>query len=108
MEVSIHKIMIPALVALGFAACLLAPPARAARVEDVVAACDRMDAAKPGSCRYVVTDKGLGGCTRVGCFYCPADGSRDCYAMRTSGKAQQVDVDKIQMKCNRGAEGWCK
>jgi len=56
----------------------------------------------------LVTDKGLGGCTRVGCFYCPADGSRDCYAMRTSGKAQQVDVDKIQMKCNRGAEGWCK
>ena len=102
-----RKILTPALLALGLFA-VVALPVGAAPVEDVVAACDRMDEAKPGSCRYTVTKDGLGGCTRNGCFFCPADGSRQCYPMRTSGKSNQVGLDGVRMQCDRLADGWCK
>ena len=89
--------------------------AGAASVEEVVAACDKMDAAKPGSCRYTTDDKGLGGCTRNGCFYCPADGSRQCHATRTTAKPPTsgkpefvVKIGSIHLACNRQDEGWCK
>jgi hypothetical protein len=77
--------------------------------------CDKMDAAKPGSCRYTTDDKGLGGCTRNGCFYCPADGSRQCHATRTTAKPPTsgkpeflVKIGSIHLACNRQEEGWCK
>lgn len=102
-----HKFMTSALFALGLCTASAALPAMAAPVEQVVAACDRMDAEKPGSCRYTVTKDGLGGCTRNGCFFCPVDGSRQCYAMRTSGKGPRLDIGGVQMKCDPGAGGWC-
>ena len=55
------------------ASAMFSLPARAASVDEVVAACDKMADAKPGSCNYTTDDKGLGGCTRNGSFYCPAD-----------------------------------
>jgi hypothetical protein len=98
------------LVVAGLLLAMFAQPAQAARVEDVVAACDKMAAEKPGSCNYTTDDKGLGGCTRNGCFYCPADGSRQCHATRVGGgnKASIVTLGKIEMKCSRRDEGWCK
>ena len=97
------------------AVVVFSSPASAASVEEVVAACDKMDAAKPGSCRYTTDDKGLGGCTRNGCFYCPADGSRQCHATRTTAKPPTsgkpefvVKIGSIHLACNRQDEGWCK
>jgi hypothetical protein len=91
---------------------LLSLSVRAASVEQVVAACDKMADAKPGSCNYVADDKGLGGCTRNGCFYCPADGSRQCHATRSAGKTRGpnvvVKVGTVKFSCNSQAEGWCK
>lgn len=90
-------------------------PARAASVEEVVAACDKMADEKPGSCNYTTDDKGLGGCTRTVCFYCPADGSRQCHATRVGGQPGKtgktdivVKVGTISLSCNRQDEGWCK
>lgn len=84
----------------------------AASVEEVVAACDKMAEKKPGSCNYVADDKGLGGCTRNGCFYCPADGSRQCHATRAGGKSGKGDVvvkvGDIQFACDKQDEGWCR
>jgi len=111
-----RKIAIVAVVPLMLLAVLVfTSPASAASVEEVVAACDKMDAAKPGSCRYTTDDKGLGGCTRNGCFYCPADGSRQCHATRTTAKPPTsgkpefvVKIGSIHLACNRQEEGWCK
>lgn len=102
--------MIRIAAALACACTLLAAlPANAAKVEDVVAACDKMAAEKPGSCNYVTDDKGLGGCTRNGCFYCPADGSRQCHATRMGGgnKGKDISIGAIRLACSRGEEGWC-
>jgi hypothetical protein len=46
------------------ASAMFSLPARAVSVDEVVAACDKMADAKPGSCNYTTDDKGLGGCTR--------------------------------------------
>jgi hypothetical protein len=101
------------LVVFGFLIC--SPLARAASVEQVVAACDKMNDAKPGSCSLAADDHGIGGCTKNVCFYCPADGSRQCHATRVSGKPGKAGkselvatVGKLQFKCNRQDEGWCK
>lgn len=105
------KISVVAAVVFVFGS-LLSLSATAASVEEVVAACDKMADAKPGSCNYVADDKGLGGCTRNGCFYCPADGSRQCHATRSVGKTRSpnavVKVGAIKFSCNRQDEGWCK
>ena len=104
-----HKLMLPLLLALGAVAALAAGPARAAPVEDVVAACDKMADEKPGSCRYTVTKDGLGGCTRNGCFFCPADGKRQCYPMRSSSQGgSHVEVGPVKMACDRDRDGWCR
>jgi hypothetical protein len=119
MEVLMRKINISAFVSVMLLTFLISStPARAASVEQVVAACDKMDAEKPGSCSLAATDNGLGGCTKNGCFFCPADGSRQCHATRAGGKPGKpgkpgeadvvVTVGKIQLKCNRQDEGWCK
>jgi hypothetical protein len=91
------------------------PFARGASVEQVVAACDKMDAAKPGSCTLAADEHGIGGCTKNVCFYCPADGSRQCHATRVAGKPGKpgtsevvATVGKLQFKCSRQDEGWCK
>jgi hypothetical protein len=104
------KVLIPIFGSLVLVAGLfLSPPARAASVDEVVAACDKMADAKPGSCNYTTDDKGLGGCTRNGCFYCPADGSRQCHATRVvGGKGKNVHIGGLKMACARGDEGWCK
>jgi len=111
-----RKISISAFVLLMLLTFLLASPlARAASVEQVVAACDKMDAAKPGSCTLAADDHGIGGCTANVCFYCPADGSRQCHATLVKGKPTKpgqtevlATVGKLQLKCNRQDEGWCK
>ena len=90
------------------ASAMFSLPARAASVDEVVAACDKMADAKPGSCNYTTDDKGLGGCTRNGCFYCPADGSRQCHATRVAGKSKGVHIAGIRLSCEKGDEGWCK
>ncbi|QNP41721.1 hypothetical protein [Lysobacter solisilvae (ex Woo and Kim 2020)] len=102
-----RKIMTLALLAVGLVV-LTANPAQAAPVEAVVAACDKMDAEKPGSCSYTVDSGGLHGCTKNGCFTCPVDGSRQCHAMRTSGKRSHVEIGSVQMKCEPVINGWCK
>ena len=116
-----RKIAIVAVVPLMLLAVLVfTSPASAASVEEVVAACDKMDAAKPGSCRYTTDDKGLGGCTRNGCFYCPADGSRQCHADGTDVDAGPAGrkragwdiVDRDAHCCGRlrvvrGVDGTC-
>jgi hypothetical protein len=95
---------------------MFSSPANAsASVEQVVAACDKMDAANPGSCNYTTDCCGLGGCTKNGCFYCPADGSRQCHATRVGGgqtvNAGGTDVvvqlGEIQLNCKILDEGWC-
>lgn len=103
-----RKIMIPALFALGLSAVFTTLPAYAAPVEAVVAACDRMDAAKPGSCSYTVDSGGLHGCTKNGCFTCPVDGSRQCHSVRKSGKNPYVEIGTLQLKCEPVINGWCK
>lgn len=103
-----RKIMIPALLSLGLSVMLVTNAVHAAPVEDVVAACDRMDAEKPGSCSYTVDSGGLHGCTANGCFTCPVDGSRQCYPMRTSGKRPHLELGTIKMKCEPVINGWCK
>lgn len=82
----------------------MSAPAHAARVEDVVAACDKMDAATPGSCNYEVDDKGLHGCTSGGtCFNCPADGKRQCYAAASrQGKPKKWTLGEVQLSPKRG------
>jgi len=103
-----HKFMVSAFVAaLVVSSFAFSPAARAASVEQVVAACDKMAEANPGSCNYVATDNGLGGCTKNGCFYCPADGSRQCHATLVKGKTSIVHVGPLKMACNRQDEGWC-
>ena len=71
---------------LGFLAVAGGAPGYAAPVEAVIAACDKMADAKPGSCNYTTTDSGIHGCTAKVCFTCPADGKRQCHAsaMRNS------------------------
>ena len=110
------KITISALFSLMFLTFLISsPPARAATVEQVVAACDKMEAEKAGSCPLVATDNGIGGCTKNGCFFCPADGSRQCHSTFTRHKPSRtnttdvvVNIGTIQLKCSRQDEGWCK
>jgi hypothetical protein len=116
MEVSMRRIGKLAFVPLMLLTFLIGSPfARGASVEEVVAACDKMNAAKPGSCTLAADDHGIGGCTKNVCFYCPADGSRQCHATRVSGKPGKpgkpeviANVGKLQFKCNRQDEGWCK
>lgn len=103
-----RTIMIPALLVLGLAAALATRPVHAAPVEQVVAACDRMDAQKPGSCSYTVDSGGLHGCTKNGCFSCPVDGSRQCHAVRRSGKSPHMEVGTVQLKCEPVVNGWCQ
>jgi hypothetical protein len=119
MEVLMRKVTVFAFFSVMLLTFLIsASTARAASVEQVIAACDKMDAAKAGSCNIAASDKGIGGCTANGCFFCPADGSRQCYATLTRGKPGKigtagnadvvVSVGKIELKCNRQDEGWCK
>jgi hypothetical protein len=54
-------------------------PAQAADVKDVLKACDRT----PG-CSYKLTNKDITGCSKYACFYCPADGSRQCIGITKS------------------------
>jgi hypothetical protein len=60
-------------IALMAAAFLYAAPASAAPVEDVIGACDRT-----AGCDYKIKGNGISGCSPTACFYCPADGSRQC------------------------------
>ena len=63
--------------------------ASAATVEQVVAACDKMNTAKSGNCSYKIYQKtvqGLSGCTANNvCFDCPADGKRLCFSVPGKG-----------------------
>lgn len=57
-------------------------------IEDLIAACDRMDKAHPGSCSYKTYQKtvqGMSGCAGKVCFDCPADGKRLCFAVPGKG-----------------------
>jgi hypothetical protein len=71
------------------AAAGIATSAKAATVDQIVAACDRMNNAKSGSCSYKTYQKtvqGLSGCTAGNvCFDCPADGKRLCFAVPGKG-----------------------
>ncbi len=80
---------------LGLATMAIPTPAHAAPVEQVVAACDKMDAANPGSCSYTVDSGGLHGCTANTCFVCPIDGSRQCHAAARNGSKGRVGVANI-------------
>jgi hypothetical protein len=109
MEVTMRKMTIPALLALGLSlmlatSCVYA----AASVDDVVAACDHMNSQKAGSCTYEVDGGGLHGCTANVCFNCPADGKRQCYAMRKSGKGPDAVIGTVKMKCEPVINGWCQ
>lgn len=77
------------IIAFTAAAGSIATPARAATVDQIVAACDRMNNAKSGSCSYKTYQKtvqGLSGCTANNvCFDCPADGKRLCFAVPGKG-----------------------
>ena len=105
-----RKTTIPALFALGLSLLLMGGPVYAASVDDVVAACDRMDAAKPGSCSYTVDDGGLHGCTANVCFTCPVDGSRQCHAVRKSSgtKGTEAVLGTVKLKCGAVVNGWCQ
>jgi hypothetical protein len=115
MEVAMLKLALSLCLPVMFATIFMSSPADAASVEQVVAACDKMDAANPGSCNYTTDCCGLGGCTANGCFYCPADGSRQCHATRVGGgqtvKAGETNVavqlGEIQLNCKVLDEGWC-
>ena len=60
-----------------------------APVEEVIGECDQMIEENEQSCGYDVGDNGLYGCSVDGngnadvCFFCPADGSRQCYLFLT-------------------------
>jgi hypothetical protein len=62
--------------------------ARAVSIEELIAACDKMDKAKPGSCSYKTYEKtvrGMSGCAGNVYFDCPADGKRLCFAVPGKG-----------------------
>ncbi len=103
-----YKSLVMALFALGLYATFAIPYAQAAPVEQVVAACDKMDAQKPGSCSYTVDSGGLHGCTKNGCFTCPVDGSRQCHSVRKSGKSPDVGIGEVHLKCEPVVNGWCQ
>lgn len=103
-----HKPLMTALLALGLYVVFAIPTVHAAPVEQVVAACDKMDAQKPGSCSYTVDGGGLHGCTKNGCFTCPVDGSRQCHSVRKSGKSSDVEIGDVHLKCEPVINGWCK
>jgi hypothetical protein len=64
-------------------------PVQSAPVEDVLGACDKM-ADQDGSCGYSISGNGdISGCTQSACFYCPADGSRECIGI-TQRRQQQL------------------
>lgn len=68
--------------------------AHAASVNDVLEACDRT----PG-CGYSQNKKNgdVSGCSKNACFYCPADGKRQCFSVgaRTKGKPGHINIGGI-------------
>lgn len=61
-------------------------PASAASVNDVLGACDRT----PG-CSYSQGKNGdISGCSSNACFYCAADGKRQCVGITDKGKAARA------------------
>lgn len=77
-------------------------PASAASVNDVLGACDRT----PG-CGYSQNKNGdISGCSKNACFYCPADGSRQCTGVskaRTGGSKGKGQVDIGGVKLDRAS-----
>jgi hypothetical protein len=77
-------------------------PVSAASVNDVLGACDRT----PG-CGYSQNKNGdISGCSSNACFYCPADGSRQCTGVtkaRTGGKTGKGQVDIGGVKLDRAS-----
>ncbi len=73
----------------------------AADAKEVLRACDRMAAAKAGSCNYTANkDNGdVSGCTKNVCFYCPADGKGQCNAVikKRNGRLEPVAGDLMGM-----------
>lgn len=69
-----------------FSVMALATPALAETkpVEVVIGACDAVADKDPKKCGYSAGDNGdIAGCFKGGsCFYCPADGSRQCTMVR--------------------------
>lgn len=79
-------------------------PAHAASVNDVLGACDRT----PG-CGYSQNKKNgdVSGCSKNACFYCPADGKRQCFSVgaRANGKGKpgRIDVGGINIEPRNAA-----
>ena len=78
----------------------LSQPVSAASVNDVLGACDRT-----AGCGYSQNKNGdISGCSKNACFYCPADGSRQCTGVtkaRTAGKGGKGQVDIGGVKLDR-------
>lgn len=71
-----------------------AAPVSAAPVEKVLAACDRT-----AGCGYSAGDNGdIVGCSKTSntCFYCPADGSRQCISVR------KTDLPRARLRLMQG------
>ncbi len=72
-----------------FAIAMLASPAGATPVGQVVQACDNMHNAGQ-TCNYGIKGNALVGCTNTTVFVCPADGSRQCTGSKnTSGRCNE-------------------
>jgi hypothetical protein len=86
---------------------VLASPAGATPVGQVVQACDNMHNAGQ-TCNYGIQGNALVGCTSTTVFVCPADGSRQCTGSKnTSGKCNENGtaarrIPKPQIRTLRG------
>lgn len=83
-------------VVLSTVAGVVSTSAMAASVDEIVAACDKMNNAKKDSCTYKTYQKtvqGLSGCAGNVCFDCPADGKRLCFAV--PGKGGKVGATQL-------------
>src|SRR4051794_14339737 len=79
----------PVAILLAFAIGVVASPAGATPVGQVVAACDNMHNAGQ-TCNYGIKGNALVSCTNSTVFVCPADGSRQCTGSKnTSGKCNE-------------------
>jgi hypothetical protein len=88
--------VIAASITFGATMGMVSTSALAVTVDDIVAACDRMDKAQAGSCSYKVYQKtvqGMSGCAGNVCFDCPADGKRLCFAV--PGKGGKVGTTQL-------------
>jgi hypothetical protein len=75
----------------------------AADVSAVLGACDRTQ-----GCGYSSGKNGdISGCSKNACFYCPADGSRQCFAVSARGKGKSrpggVDIGGVKVEPRKGS-----